>query len=395
MNQPTASHFDDPLDALEHVVADPVRWWQARAATFFGPRAIFKCSAEKADPGSCRRFRDLLAKIDKDQLMTAAGDDWKRIRQLSLLAFGECVLEELMPLLGAAATPGTEQLLPPLTQADADFFAAARDRLAFTKDPSHWTAADWRLLGFCQDRLGMPPVPTERTPIFLAVESPNRVDGRVLWLVAESLPGPYGLVTPHWWRLGLVPLGAAGELATAIHTGFAEVMNSYPRSGTQFRWWLELHPGGGGWHDQVGEADSVQVSAACVARALIERAGNADSAELLDSRAGVSATLPDGALGASVQERPIGAVDFLDTKIGKAKAGQILTFIVSRPTTVRSDSQIQVHPVRTFDDAYQALLATAAPFQQFKQQLVRHWDASRMETQTHKDFIDAAKATPQ
>lgn len=267
-------------------------------------------------------------------------------------------------------------------------------------DSVRWTAADWRLLGFVQDSLSSTPAVLERTPIFIA----NPQTGKVLCLVGERLPGPPRLITPHWWRLGLVPLGSNNELLKAIHAGFCAVLDDGPARRYQFRWWLETSCVED-WHDDITEARSAEVSAACVAKALLEERA-ADMPPLLDPKAGVSGML-GGAAGTLSNDRAVDPVDYIPQKIGAAERACLLTFALSKScATEHEGSQTpQVQPVKTVDDAYQALLATTAHLKTYKQiqaatfippddlQPRSDEESNRgqyIETKTHPDFFVSA-----
>ena len=419
MTEPTTNPGDsnDPLEALTKITTDAADLYNLRQETLWGPQCTLVQAAQQAalasESDAVARFQRSIVALDHIVAQSGAKlveppHDWQRLRQLALIYGGSNLPAqdsatafspaELLALLGDM--PVGDDLAGTLAayEHEAGYFDQAIGWLAahgMRARPAQWTAAHWRLAGLVHDArasedssgdtTAKTEVACERTPIFLA----NDRSARVLWLVAERLPGPAGLITPHWWRLGLTPLGVQQCLLRQIHCGLQTVVRGSPRGNFQFRWWLELHPVGGGWHERISEADSVQVSAACVALALLETGA---TRPLLDDKVGVSATLPDGQIG-ELKKRPVGAVRFLPRKIESARQASLRTFLTERNAVQEgwSDERLRVQPIDTLDDAYEALQATMAVVQRFKQANTNEWRQLRIDTPTHQEFIDASQ----
>ncbi|MCA9223769.1 MAG: hypothetical protein KDA71_25835, partial [Planctomycetales bacterium] len=204
----------------------------------------------------------------------------------------------------------------------------------------------------------------ERIPIVLA----NNQTGRVLTLVAERLPGPPRLITPHWLRLGMAPLGQEHQLAKAIRKAFLAVIGNGPETRHQFRWWLEPPRDGEGnalWPDDIPEAESVEIAAVCLAKALLER--TPDSPPLLDPKALVSGAL-GGEAGTPLDERPVESVGHIGTKHQSAETAGMHTMVLPAANLhdAITNSPTRPQPVANVGDAYQAVLATTGRVQGFK-----------------------------
>lgn len=369
----------------------PRALYSRKADWFFGPKSDFRVAVEKSDP-SVPPFVDALKPLisgDKDEAKL------------------KCLMH-LANLHGAGGTFSAPDLVvvfdilvPKMTSAcplpsEVTVYEAAIDTLrikfSYNIPILHtWTGAQWQLVTCVRDALstGADILECERTPIFLATKQGV---GRVLWLVAERLPGP-NLVTPNWWKLGLVPLGANNQLLNAIHHGFEQVLATVNKNSDdrfQLRWWLEEFPAGGGWHADIDQADSAQVAAACVARALTER----DVIRpLLDPCVGVSATLPEIELQwrhtlDDLHQRIVGGVTMEQAKTSAAKAAKLLTILFETETARRvTATDIRVQGIRTFDDAYQSLLATTTVFQNQKLSDCAKWDLGHHEKETSEEYI--------
>ncbi|MBI2479076.1 MAG: hypothetical protein HYV60_10720, partial [Planctomycetia bacterium] len=168
---------------------------------------------------------------------------WQRLLHLSLIYGGSDESREELHFDHATAIelltePEDNSISAAPNPSEVSALQAAIDWLesyGWARRTSDWTAADWRLLGLVQDGLSSEGGLIERTPIFIA----NDQAGKVLWLVAERLPGPPRLITPHCWRLGLAPLGDRKQLLESIHVGFRAALGDAAETRHQIRWWLE------------------------------------------------------------------------------------------------------------------------------------------------------------
>lgn len=256
-----------------------------------------------------------------------------------------------------------------------------------------WTVARWRTLSFINDwqnKTGqlLNDTATERTPLFLAGER----SGRVLWLVVDRMPGP-PIITPHWWRLGLVPLGDKEPLLHAIHRGIQVVLTANS-SRFHVRWWLEEYPGGNGWHDVIDEAESAQTAAACVTMALCEPK---QEHPVLDGKAGISAKLPDGLIDRQLASIELESVSREAMKTQTAERAGVQCIMFSSDSAKRgkiavSDPQgLSVLPAKTLGEAYEMLRLTSSDMQQAKQKSVDDWHHSYQETKTEELYIQLSR----
>lgn len=389
----------DPLEALASLLQQPGALSTNLASTFYGPDATFQAAARRAAAQhNASDFQTVLKSIDGMFKETELPDEqrraWNCLRALANLYCGAAenvreLVQQREQLLGSG-----NDALPP-TESEQAMNRPAIDYLTEhgwqTSGDGHWTAADWRLIGLVGDLLSTEESASsrvvERTPILLA----NERQSRVLWLAAERLPGPPLLVSPHHWRLGLAPLGAgATSLQQQVHDAIRAVLGAQPKLPRyQIRWWLEPHSRGGGWHERLGDADSLQLSASCLAQALLERTG---PTPLLDELAAASATLelaPDRPLA----ERRLGAVGHPSVKRDAAHDAGIVT-LVFHSSLPESPG---VFAAGCFGDAYEVMLANSPAIREYKRALCAAWGGPGAtsgqfnEVETDQEFIDASR----
>jgi len=381
---------------------------------FFGPHSLLIQECAEGTQASAETVRCFLQRTDA-AICTESGLGIDRktfdvIHQIAMIYVREpdskIDLQRLSLALNGLVSVSN---LPSATSDDIVAYEDARAALRLAKPADKWTAADWQMLGFANDAISPPEsakIPIERTPVFVADDH----IGRVLWLAADRIPGP-AMVTPHWWRIGLVPLGPNRELVTAIQKAMQAVINGDDDRRHHIRWWIEEHPGGGGWFEEIGEAGSAQVAAACVARALREPEV---SHPILDPKAGVSATFDTSV--AATDSTPIGKVDEVRKKTKAAQDAGINTFVLESNCAKKTKSEwsdytndpdrpLAVQKVTTFGDAYEALLAMSSHIQKAKTTCWQGWGTfidkeapansesrgSRHEAETEQRYIDASK----
>lgn len=314
-----------------------------------------------------------------------------RLKQLAWLHLGDSSYnaDSLMTCLGDEI--GT--VYDPTPHQTA-WYAAAVSYLnaKISASTPRWTIGYWRALGFVNDWLNRTGQPlqdshVERTPILLA----NGTVGRVLWLVAERVPGP-PIVTPHWWRLGQVPLGNSTAESSGQPELQFQIQSTMERTlraknwQWQVRWWLETYPKGGGWHEAIDQAPSIQAAVACLTLALGE---NSAIRPVLDGQTAVTATCNE--------QEQIGQVGFLRAKIAACQSAGIHCVVLSSELA-REDQQFALqhaHDVQRLVasqlcEAYEILQATSPKLKTAKQHYVRKWLATFTETETEQRFIDAS-----
>jgi len=251
-----------------------------------------------------------------------------------------------------------------------------------------WSLGYWRALGFISDFLNGTGQPiqgsfVERTPILIANDSV----GRVLWLVAERMPGP-AIVTPHWWKLGLVHLGddPAPDLLVQVQSTVSSVLRSQTES-WQVRWWLETYPKGGDWHEIIDTAPSIQAAAGCLVLAL---ADDHATRPVLDSRAVVSAQLDE--------HEHLLDVGHVERKIDACKRAGLQCLVLSpgmvekhKAYAEKHAPELQLLPSTKLTDTYEILQATSPQLQAAKRCHVERWNTEFQETETEQRFIEASE----
>lgn len=251
-----------------------------------------------------------------------------------------------------------------------------------------WSLGYWRALGFVSDFLNGTGQPiqgsfVERAPILIANDSV----GRVLWLVAERMPGP-AIVTPHWWKLGLVHLGdgQSPDLLVQVQSTLSSVLRSQKES-WQVRWWLETYPNGGDWHEEIDTAPSIQAAAGCLVLAL---ADDHATRPVLDSRAVVSAQLDE--------HEHLLDVGHVERKIDACKRAGLQCLVLSpgmvekhKAYAEKHAPELQLLPSTKLTDTYEILQATSPQLQAAKQCHVKRRNTEFQETKTEPRFIDASE----
>lgn len=225
----------------------------------------------------------------------------------------------------------------PLTETSA---ARSADDSLFGELNPHlapWTAGSWMAWDAFTAANGTAPALTEEeTPVLFA---PIGGQGLVARLVVEVLPGPTGLATPHWWRIGLTPfptpngcfLRALQEVLGAVaarHTGY------------RLRWYLKPDPSAGAttWDDGL-EGRSGMAAATCAGLAVFERLGDGKPAAdpVLDDRIAVTAeVVPDPAR--LPRDWTLKTVEGLKEKFDAAEAAKIDTVAVAEKQDIPTDA---------------------------------------------------------
>jgi hypothetical protein len=258
-----------------------------------------------------------------------------------------------------------------------------------------WSMENWRTLSFVMDGLNqsdnrLEGTAIERTPLFLA--GPD--SGRVLYLVVERIPGP-PIITPHWWRLGLVPLGKHDQLLHAIHRGIQAVLSARS-SRFHVRWWLDVYPGGGGWHDDINDKDnnSAQVAAACATLALCEPQ---QTESILDTKVGVSGKLPDGELTRHLLTVELEDVTHEAMKSQTAKKAGLHCIVFAPQSAERAKAAIEesddfsIHGAPTLGEAFESLRLTSSDIRRVKTHTLQCWRNAYLETDTEDLYVQLSE----
>jgi hypothetical protein len=386
-----------PIEALEGLLCknavNNLKRYKKR--TFFGVESTLAAATAMAegDIDQAKRLRALLPALRQAMGEVVKPEEkraWTRLWQLLLLRVGDSdkpgdLSFDAQALLDLLHEPDDDDLECTPTQAEE---ASLRAR-GWADGSQPWRAAHSRLVGFVND-FDSPSNDrfVETTLIFLA----NDQMRQILWLVAEKLDGPQGLITPHYWSLGLVPLGPNRELLQVIHRGFRQVLRER-KAPCQLRWWLRTVPSGGGWHDQMGEAGSAEVSAVCLAMALTEPERRPEP--LLDPNRGVSGTLSWDRKRKSDAQK-VGGVGEREQKVRSAEAVGFPIALESGSIDDRDGRHPLLFPVTTVGDAYRSLLTTAEPLESWKKSEASkfiHIDdlettsGKHIEVRTHRDFF--------
>jgi hypothetical protein len=126
----------------------------------------------------------------------------------------------------------------PVTSVEVSSGAKSVNESLFSKVDSHlhpWTPGSWMVWDVLSHwSTSTTPVVSETTPVLFAFGG----QGQVMRLTVEALPGPRGLVTPDWWRLGLSAFDTKDE-AQCLLSSLGRVIHLAGRnSGLRFRWRL-------------------------------------------------------------------------------------------------------------------------------------------------------------
>jgi len=261
--------------------------------------------------------------------------------------------------------------------------ASYRDTLKILSHQiQEWNLAQWRYLSFVHDCLnylrGNSNAVIERTPIVVA--SGNV--GRVLRLVGERLDGP-PIATPHWWNLGVVPLGGLYE---EIQKAISEQL-CYRKFRFQVRWWLEKKRNPDDWPVEIETGQSVRAAAACLTLALAESSAEES---VLDDMTAISAQCNDGI--------KLGSVGNLSRKAAALWEDGIRFMILWPDDALLLSKQIEdkvispdlipeLIPCTTLDVAYEELRRASKQLQKTKQLYTDNlWDSEFQQSATDERF---------
>ncbi|MBL8889816.1 MAG: hypothetical protein JNL67_07535 [Planctomycetaceae bacterium] len=335
----------------------------------------------------------LPARITRQQLCEASRDD--RLTEFANLRLAEnYTINPLIKLLSAPKLTSSETLQLEPQVDELDWYRKVSECLDRLCRPAveRWSVAYWRTLTFVLDRLnqsGVPPVGTvqEETPLLFG----STKEKRIIKLVAECLPGP-PIVTPHWPRIGLVPLGRDEELSKQIQSAMQKVL-WLQKFRFQIRWWLDSYHKGRSWHDEnmlevdFGASPSIQAAAACLVLALGEKT---TIRPVLDPMAAVSATCDEG--------RDIGDVGYLEAKIKACHEAGLHCLVLTQEMVQRYKDFAEQHApglqllaATKLTDAYEILQSTSPVLKSIKQTKVHEWQKQFKPTHTDQVYIDASK----
>jgi hypothetical protein len=300
--------------------------------------------------------------------------------------FGECLTNARNSFdeVWTAANLGADLRAP--SSADSSAAKAANKGL-FAKVQDHlkpWTPGSWMVWDvLCQWNQTAPPVAVETTPVLFA----SGGQGQVMRLVVEALPGPPGLVTPNWWRLGL---GAfkTGNSERCLLTAVQRVIRlAAAEAGRRFRWHLEADQRDA-W--RVGlDGRSIEAAAAVATLAVLERLaeGDATTAQpILDAQAVVTAVVARKDTPEAC-DLPLELVskETLPAKIDAAKESglDVIAVPATQPRNgLVKPAGVRVEPVATIGEAFDLLRAV-------NRALDRYGDYVRGKFRYHEEEIPA------
>jgi hypothetical protein len=269
-----------------------------------------------------------------------------------------------------------------------------------------WTPGAFIVFDFLREFHDPPKVKSETTPVLAVGEIVGLNDhGGVLHLVAESLPGPHGLITPDFWSMGLVafPVVENATLVSITHRAFRCALSAERQ--VQLRW--RLQPKWGEFPRAV-KGHSAEAAAACCVRGLMHHSPEAPG-PLLDPSVAITASVADD--GETFDERLLQKVaeKTLDAKFQSAIHAGLTAVLVCEGQVPKEkhihhnadkvDGRAQpgsvlIQPVRTLGDAYDGLLVTSAGIRKYKEKTCDAWDGERngkwIEKPTPQEFIDAS-----
>lgn len=117
-------------------------------------------------------------------------------------------------------------------------WAKSADGSLFSKVGSSltpWTPGSWMVWDVLSGwNKSVDPVAGETTPVLFAFGT----QGQVMRLTVEALPGPPGLVTPDWWRLGLCAFETRDRNKAVLSSVGRVIHLAGVRSVLRFRWHL-------------------------------------------------------------------------------------------------------------------------------------------------------------
>ena len=226
-----------------------------------------------------------------------------------------------------------------------------------------WTPGAWMVWDILEQWYGSrTPVAVESTPVLFAFGGV----GLVMRLVVEVLPGPGGLVTPDWWRLGLCtfPTAMAEQFLPHAIGKAVRLAAAAGAPGLRFRWRLEpLGDPEDAWLLGL-DGRSVEAAAAVAALAALAKYDEARDAaatapSVLDPRLAATGVVGDAAT--KPDRRPLEPVNpkTLKAKLDAAREkGLELVLIPDRqPLDGADPPPIPVRRTKTVGEAFEVLTA--------------------------------------
>ena len=338
---------------------------------FYGPDAPFQryvCDA---------KYRGVMVKnLDRirERLPNIDDKTWKILEQLALVHSAhayEYDIEACLSALKAIEVDKNGSFEPEYVEFEQIKLTSNRYSLNKEKwGPQHWAFID-TFAETCGDK---PPTYQERTPIILA----DTQEAYVLHLVAELVPGPTGLISPMWWKIGLIPIRGENGLMASVHKGFKTITDAYYQKRYRIRWWLE-NPNHQFWPKDIEECPSFETSAACLALALLERT---DDWPLLDDNVAASACLTDTHHKNNhvLSDFLVGKVGHVKTKVERGAVPTELSGVVFSKSHEKDfeDRDRESSPilqfVLTLAEAYDSLLITSAADKESKGKVCAKWE---------------------
>ena len=282
--------------------------------------------------------------------------------------------------------------------------AVDASRLKETLERPFWTSGQFLVFDLIRSIYLNPAneVQSERTPILVVVDLPNRRTATTLWLTLTRHPGGGGLIMPNWWKLGLVALAGQGRehFRSALERAIRLVA---PDNRYRYYWNLSFHSV---LRPESISGRSAEASAACCALALNERRSDAQG-PLLDDTAAISAMLGD-LTDLGIGELKLEQVDkdSFENKLDAAGKcglisvscckGQLPDAKVTHPCFTdlkgqRIKHEVLLSGVSTLADAYDSLLITSKAIAAYKREIVLDWKGGEENGEPLRDKKDPTK----
>jgi hypothetical protein len=319
----------------------------------------------------------------------------------SSAAFGECLSQARAAFdrVWDDANLGADFQSPSLADPAT---ALAADRGLFANVDGYlrpWTPGSWAVWdALCPRNRTANPVAVETTPVLFAAGG----QGLVLRLVVEALPGPPGLVTPDWWRLGLCAFDTRDpgrRLLPAVQRVIR--LAAATAAGLRFRWHLDADQRDA-W--RVGlDGRSVEAAAAVATLAVLQQYaelrqqedGSAKPEPVLDHQAVVTGVVGGGG-PAVASDRPLEPVGKETLPAKLVAAGGHGLDVVGVPATQPMDgvtvpAGVRVEKLATVGEAFELLSAVSRALDRYGEYVRSQFKYHEEETPGEHDEEEAPR----
>jgi hypothetical protein len=265
--------------------------------------------------------------------------------------------------LGPDAASSVEDCSP-AESVDPRLFATLREHL-----PPAWTPGWWMVWDvLCQWNKTAGPTAAETTPVLFA----GMNQGRVMRLTVEALPGPTGLVTPCWWRLGLCAFDTRNPARALLAAVQRVIRGAAGGAQRRFRWYLDATTDDA-WEFGL-DGRSIEAPTAVATLAVLERCaelrqrpdGAGRSVPVLDRNAVVTGKVGNG--GADPRDWRLEEVSQNTLAAKLAAAREHGLDVIGVPAGQRLDGFTlppEAHSVATVSEAFELLQAVHRAFARY------------------------------